>query len=142
MILDFETRPGAYAIIRDEEGRLLLTHGRALWFLPGGGLDFGEDPMDGVCREVLEESGYTVQVGRCLGATIDTCPQGLTDRDTGRSTTGPVEFLRLIFEATVSGGALRNEVDGSSSEARWVSEDAIGELPLHPSVGPALALLP
>ena len=36
--------------------------------LPGGKLEFGEPPEDGVRREVLEETGISTSVARILGA--------------------------------------------------------------------------
>lgn len=48
-------------IVVDEQGRLLLTReDNGKWELLGGGLDFGEDPMDGLRREIAEETGLTV----------------------------------------------------------------------------------
>jgi 8-oxo-dGTP diphosphatase len=53
------------AIIFNETGQLLLcehTYRRLHpWGLPGGDLKFSENPVDGVKREILEETGLTVQ---------------------------------------------------------------------------------
>ena len=37
------------------------------WTLPGGGIDFGEDPEDAVVREFIEETGLTVKVRKLAG---------------------------------------------------------------------------
>ena len=65
-------RLAAYAWIEHEERVLLVrisagTPGAGLWTLPGGGLRFGEDPIDGVVREVAEETGLTAAVGELAG---------------------------------------------------------------------------
>ncbi len=68
-----ETRPlftiASFAIIFDDEGRILLSHRRDMdaWNLPGGGLEAGELPDEGVRREVLEETGLQVVVERLVG---------------------------------------------------------------------------
>lgn len=54
-------RPGAYALIADEAGRLAVIrneHGRL--FLPGGGIEPGESLELALRREVLEECGRQV----------------------------------------------------------------------------------
>jgi 8-oxo-dGTP pyrophosphatase MutT (NUDIX family) len=50
---------GAFAIIFDEGGRVLLCHRRDLdvWNLPGGGVESREMPDEAVVREVKEETG-------------------------------------------------------------------------------------
>jgi 8-oxo-dGTP diphosphatase len=60
---------GAFGIIFDERGRVLLCHRDDLdvWNLPGGRVDSGEMPTDAVMREVMEESGLEVEVGRLVG---------------------------------------------------------------------------
>jgi ADP-ribose pyrophosphatase YjhB (NUDIX family) len=45
-----DTRVGCYAMVADDERRLLLAHwnedARTGWTLPGGGLDRGEQPHE------------------------------------------------------------------------------------------------
>ncbi|MBD8489047.1 NUDIX hydrolase [Echinicola sp. CAU 1574] len=46
------------ALITDETGRfLLIKEDNGLWDLPGGGLDHGENPQEGIRREMMEEMG-------------------------------------------------------------------------------------
>lgn len=68
-----DTRPlftlGAFAVIFDEAGRVLLCHRRDMdaWNLPGGGLEPGELPDACVIREVREETGLEAAVERLVG---------------------------------------------------------------------------
>lgn len=51
-------RVSVKALIQDEEGRVLVVkEDQDAWSLPGGGLEHGEDPVDGVLRELSEELG-------------------------------------------------------------------------------------
>ena len=48
-------------IVIDDDGRVLLTReDNGAWEMLGGGLDHGEDPIDGLKREIREETGLTV----------------------------------------------------------------------------------
>ncbi len=54
-------RVSVKALVIDDHGRFLLQkEGRGVWDLPGGGLDFGEEPRVALKREVQEEVGLEV----------------------------------------------------------------------------------
>lgn len=114
----------AYAVcVRD--GQLLLARwvardGTKRWTLPGGGMDHGEEPVDTVVREVEEETGYLAEPTALLG--IDSIR-----RPWLRRLGGPGDFqgLRIIYEARITGGALRNETDGSTDLAAWHPLDTV-----------------
>ena len=62
-------RIGVFALIFDDEGRILLGHRRDVdwWNLPGGGMEVGETVDEALCREVREETGLDVEVGQLVG---------------------------------------------------------------------------
>lgn len=64
---DHKPRPGAYAILLDAGGRLLVVEEDGRLYLPGGGLDPGESAEEALHREFLEEAGYTVAIERHVG---------------------------------------------------------------------------
>ena len=60
---------GALALIRDDEGRILValtTYPPRIWNLPGGRIEIPERVTDGLRREVREETGLQVSVERLL----------------------------------------------------------------------------
>ncbi|MBT2517132.1 NUDIX hydrolase [Streptomyces sp. ISL-90] len=118
-----DIRIAAYGvIIRD--GQILLSHwnehGRSGWTLPGGGVQGAEHPIEAVKREILEETGYEASVERLLG--IDTMVVPASKRHTGAS---PLYAMRIVYRAMVVSGELRNEIGGSSDEARWFALDEV-----------------
>lgn len=64
-----EFKIGVFGIIKDEKNRVLLClrNDYDLWNLPGGGLEKGETPWQGVVREVKEETGLNVVVVKLIG---------------------------------------------------------------------------
>ena len=57
------------SFIVDNEGKLLLIrredkdpHTPGVWEIPGGRLDLGEDPFEGLKRETKEETGVDIEV--------------------------------------------------------------------------------
>jgi ADP-ribose pyrophosphatase YjhB (NUDIX family) len=133
-------RVAAYAIcVRDDHVLLARSpahDGTLEWVLPGGGMEHGEDPYDTVRRELLEETGYHVEVAGLLGVSSSrrSLPrQGLR---------GPVDLhsVRLLYEAKVVGGELRFEVGGSTDMAAWHDLDAVSGLVRIPLVDIALRM--
>jgi 8-oxo-dGTP diphosphatase len=116
---DYDTRLGAYAVvIRDDHVLLALWNEPAVptWTLPGGGVELGESLEEGVVREVREETGYAVRVDGLLGVrTHLTAPERrLQRRDRW------LRQLHVVYAATIVGGELTAEVDGTTDEARWL----------------------
>jgi 8-oxo-dGTP diphosphatase len=67
---------GAGAIFTDDEGRILLVrraYADGAWTIPGGAVEAGETPLAAVRREVLEEVGLDIEIGRLVG--VDWIPE-------------------------------------------------------------------
>jgi 8-oxo-dGTP diphosphatase len=115
-----DIRVAAYAVITDDDDRVLLAHwneGRhAAWTLPGGGLEAGEDPERAVRREVREETGYRIALDGLLGIHSRVIPTADRIAD---DAIGPLHALRIVYRAHTTGGRLRNEVGGSTDRAEW-----------------------
>lgn len=114
----------------EADGTLLLCRispagpGGGAWTLPGGGLDFGEDPETGLRRELLEETGLVGEVGALIGARSVVLEPGQTISGHRVQTVG------ILYRATVTGGTLRDEVGGSSDMARWIPLSELEALPV------------
>lgn len=109
-----QQRVAAYAVVA-REGEVLLARWTGPrgpeWTLPGGGLDFGEDPADAAVREVREETGYAVRLDGLLF--VHSFRRVLPD--------APVDFhaIQIVYAATVIGGDLCHEIGGSTDMAAW-----------------------
>jgi 8-oxo-dGTP diphosphatase len=109
-------RVGAFAVIFDDAGRVLVSRRvDSGWFnLPGGGVDPDETMPEGLAREVREETGLEVEVGRLVG--VYSKPQK--------------HELVLCFEARVVGGTM-----APSDEADyhiWVAPEELDGVKLLP----------
>jgi len=118
-----QQRVAAYAVVVRAEEVLLArwTSPRGPeWTLPGGGLDFGEDPADAAVREVREETGYTVRLEDLLF--VNSFRRVLPD--------APVDFhaIQIVYTATVVGGELCHEIGGSTDMAAWHPIDDVPAL--------------
>ena len=126
---DYDTRLAAYAVIRDDAGRVLLALWNEAdapkWTMPGGGVELDETVQQAVVREVQEETGYDVVVGRLLGLHTFVLPPQVRVNTTDR----PLKSVRVVFEARIVGGELRHEIGGTTDEARWFDVEAISDLP-------------
>ncbi len=138
--IQHDTRLAAYAVIVDEQQRVLLARWNEgptpRWTMPGGGVELHESPEEASIREVREETGYEATLGPLLG--IDTAVIPAAAR-LGAALL-PLKSVRLLYAAVISGGRLTNEVDGSTDEARWFALDEVANLDRVSLVDAALKL--
>ena len=139
-------RIGVYALIRRGDAVLLTRISErgfhsGSWTLPGGGLDHGESPREGLAREVREECGVACAVGDLLDVHDlhfgGVAPSGRFEDFHG---------VHLLFRATVAPDADPRvaEVDGTTDAVAWVELGEIddGTLPVLDVVRAALAADP
>ncbi|MGR6322080.1 NUDIX domain-containing protein [Micromonospora soli] len=131
-------RIGAYGVLRDEHGRVLLVRGSAVadfpgvWQLPGGGLEHAEHPERAVVREFAEETGLTVRAAGLRAAVADVTRYA----DLGVA----LHTDRIVFDVVATGGTLRDGPDNTTDLARWCALDEAPTLPLLPFTAEVLGL--
>jgi ADP-ribose pyrophosphatase YjhB (NUDIX family) len=117
-------RDGEVLLVRHEKG------GHSYWLVPGGGVDAGETMVEAAARELLEETGFDVEIGRLLLVceAIDPKPGGR-------------HILNAVFAGTVRGGTLAVGVDKALRDARWQPLAALSDLEMFPPIGAELLAL-
>ena len=66
---DYVARYGVYAVIPDAERKqiVLVQAPNGAWFLPGGEIEAGENHQEALKRELIEELGFTAEIGTYYG---------------------------------------------------------------------------
>ncbi|MGT2934305.1 NUDIX hydrolase [Streptococcus castoreus] len=66
---NYVTRQGVYAVIpnQDRSKIILVQAPNGAWFLPGGEIEIGENHLQALERELIEELGFTVKIGSYYG---------------------------------------------------------------------------
>src|SRR5690606_33275862 len=95
------------------------------WTLPGGGLEPGEGPEAAAVREVLEETGYVIELTRLLGT--DSLHFRSDQRSPGQPRR-PLHSLRVVYAGRVIAGDLRAELDGDAAAAGGVPLEEVARL--------------
>jgi ADP-ribose pyrophosphatase YjhB (NUDIX family) len=112
------SKPTASALCVDDEGRVLLSKrgippDKGRWDFPGGFLDEGEHPLDGVRRELREEAGVEIEPLDLVGIWMD--------RYGGDGTAAAT--LNLYWTARIVGG--EPEPADDVAELRWFAPGEI-----------------
>ncbi|HIW62826.1 MAG TPA: NUDIX domain-containing protein [Candidatus Stackebrandtia excrementipullorum] len=138
-------RFGAYALTTDDAGRVLLARisdgypGAGCWHLPGGGVDFGEQPRDALLREIAEETGQDAEVVELLDVTSFRHRRAIGPKGY------PLDWhgVRAIFRAHVTRPSRARVVEtagGSTSESRWWEVDRLPSLRQSAALSDALRI--
>ena len=118
--------PGAGVVVRDDEGRVLLTRRSddGSWGILGGWLSPGESVREAAVREALEESGWEVEITGLLG--VYSAPEQMRWTYPNGD---QAEFVNTIFE----GRALRQvgEPDHESLEVRFFAREDLPPIRLN-----------
>lgn len=101
--------------------RAAWSHQGGTWGLPGGARDSHESPEETAVREAYEEAGLRTE-RLAVRATV------LTSEVSGVAGTR-WSYTTVVADA---GEPLHTEANRESVEMRWVPEDEVAGLPLHP----------
>lgn len=131
------TRIGSYGLVL-RPGQILLCRiaprverWGGWWTLPGGGIDFGEDPEASMVREVREETGLAVRATGVAGLDSLVVP----------AQNATTHSLRIVYHTEVVGGELADEVDGSTDLCAWHDIGDVGSLSVVTLVEAGLGFL-
>lgn len=104
--------------------------------MPGGGVEYAEDPFDAVIREVAEETGLDAVVERLLGVDSRVVPAA-ERRVPGRP---ELHNVGIFYRVRVTGGRLRPEPNGETAESLWTPIPEVARLHRSSLVDIGLAL--
>jgi 8-oxo-dGTP diphosphatase len=111
------------AVIRRGDEILLVRRARGAavgqWAIPGGRVEFGEGLKAAVAREVLEETGLDITVGRFLG-----WAERMGDDP------GPYHYVILDFAGELVDPAAAPRPGDDADDVAWVPANAIETYPL------------
>ena len=101
--------------------RAVWSHQGGTWGLPGGARDSHETPEQTAVREAHEEAGLLAERLAVRAAVVTAVVSGLGD-------------THWTYTTVVADAAelLDTVANFESAEMRWVGEDDVDELPLHP----------
>ncbi|MET7964776.1 NUDIX hydrolase [Micromonospora zamorensis] len=132
---DRRLRFGAYGLVTDPAGRILLTQiangypGAGLWHLPGGGTDHGEQPTTGLLRELVEEGGQLGRVVELLGVDNLHNPAALGPEGRALDWHGVRVIYRVLVDVPTD-AVVTESAGGSTARAGWFTRAEAVDLPL------------
>lgn len=124
---DYVLIPTAAALVRDDQGRVLLVrHFEGHWQLPGGAIDPDEEPQDALRRECHEEAAIEIRPVRIAGVF-----GGPGYRSSYRNG-DEVGIVAIVFEAEIVSGTPRPG-DDETQDVGWFARDRLETIDLRPT---------
>jgi 8-oxo-dGTP diphosphatase len=118
-------RPAVYGIIGHEEKLLLVnTKSTGKWFFPGGAIEKGELIKDALRREIYEETGITVEVGKLFKV-----HESFFYYDPWKKGFQNLSLIFLCDPTTLEVSDAFNEKRDEAEKAQWIKIDSL--LPEH-----------
>jgi 8-oxo-dGTP diphosphatase len=118
-------------LLVDDAGRVLVTQRRAdqamplQWELPGGKLEAGESPTAALARELREELGVEVEVGRVWEVLFHAYPE--------------FDLLMMVYRCRLPVTELPRCVE--VADLAWRAPDRLSDLDVLPADAPLVARL-
>lgn len=116
-------RPAVKALI-EKDGEILVlrteTEDSSYWVLPGGKVEYGEEPVEALERELQEEISCEADIGE---------PVGIYHFFTGAEDDGD-QIVLTVFQADIGDGEVdisMNPVEEGIEEYRWLKPEELIE---------------
>jgi ADP-ribose pyrophosphatase YjhB (NUDIX family) len=116
-------RDGKFLLLEENQGE-----DKGYWNLPSGKLDLGESPLEGVKREVKEESGLEFEPGAVVL---------ISSNIRRRAAATPLHAFRIVFigkavgEVSFDNNEIDEHGDREMSDFRWVTRAELKTLPMR-----------
>lgn len=113
-------RPAVKALVERDDKILVLkteTEGSSYWVLPGGKIEYGEEPVEALRREIKEEISTDSDIGK---------PVGMYYFLKGENDDGD-QIVLTVFEADITGEVdiSSNPADEDISEYVWMKPEQL-----------------
>lgn len=133
---DYIYRESAYGIaVRDGSVLMVQDTISYTWEFPGGGLEQGETPVEGMKREIIEETGMIIGSKAELITSVTEYYKDIYSKN-------PWKSHRSYFRVDLIGGHLLHSGNGEdTTQAAFIPLDQLTSYPMRGSVQQVITLL-
>ncbi len=118
-----------YTVVFHNYKVLILKRPNGIWEFPGGGVDFGEQPLQSAYRELKEETDLNAKNLSFLGVTSATFQKGSDEK----------HAVYLVYKGEAETDKVT--ISGEHTEFRWLTKEELKFLKLGLNAEQALEFL-